>query len=157
MFVSITRDPIDPAAVLARVGRPEDGAAVLFLGTIRNHNEGRRVVGLRYEAYAEMAERLLAEIGGEAVERWLGDDLGDDEETAGRIAVVHRVGDLGIGDIGVAVAASAPHRAESFAACRYVIDELKERVPIWKRERYAEGTEEWLEGTVPTPSEAARE
>ena len=135
----ITREPIDPAGVLSRVGASEDGAVLLFLGIVRDHNEGMGVGGLTYEAYDAMAERVLDEIAGEAAER-----LGTE-----RVAVVHRVGELGIGEASVAIAASSPHRAESFDATRSVIEEIKNRLPVWKKEHYLEGGAAWLEGTTP--------
>lgn len=135
----ITRDPIDPAAVLARVGAAADGATVLFLGTVRDHNDGRAVTGVCYRAYEEMAVKALAGIAREAAGR-----LGTD-----RIAMVHRVGNLEIGEVSVAIAASSPHRAESFDVVRYVLEQIKQRVPVWKRERYAEGDSRWLDGAVP--------
>jgi molybdopterin synthase catalytic subunit len=135
----ITREPIVPTAVLDRVGASEDGAAVLFIGVVRNHNDGARVDGMSYEAYDAMAEKVLDEIAGEAAER-----LGTP-----RIAVVHRVGELGIGEASVAIAASSPHRAESFDATRYVIEEIKKRLPVWKKEHYVEGGSEWLDGIKP--------
>ena len=135
----ITREPIDPAGVLERVGADEDGAVLLFLGVVRDHNEGAGVRGLTYEAYDAMATRVLDEIAGEAAER-----LGTD-----RVAVVHRVGDLGIGETSVAIAASSPHRAEAFDATRYVIEEIKKRLPVWKKEHYVDGAEAWLEGRTP--------
>ena len=137
--VSITLDAIVPQDVLDLVGHQEDGAVLLFLGVVRNHNEGRAVGGLRYEAYPEMAEAVLADIAAEAAQRF-----GTD-----RIAVVHRVGDLGIGEIAVAVAVSSPHRAESFDGARYVMEELKRRLPVWKHEAYADGDAAWVEGTEP--------
>jgi molybdopterin synthase catalytic subunit len=135
----ITRDPIGPRDVLERVGAPEDGAVLVFLGVVRNHNEGEAVRGMSYDAYDEMATKVLAEIAGEAAQR-----LGTD-----RVAVVHRVGELAIGDVSVAIAASSPHRAESFDATRYVIEEIKKRLPVWKKEHYVEGKSEWLDGEVP--------
>jgi len=129
---------LDVAAVLGRVGSPADGAAVLFVGTVRDRNDGRPVTGIRYEAYVEMAEAELGRIVAEASARW-----GTD-----RIAVVHRIGELAVGEASVAIAVSAPHRAASFEACRYIIDELKARVPVWKRERYADGGAAWLAGEV---------
>lgn len=100
---------------------------------------------MTYEAYVEMAEPVLAEIAQEAATR-----LGTE-----RVAVEHRVGDLSIGEVSIAIAVSSPHRAESFDASRYVIEEVKKRLPIWKREHYTDGTADWVEGTVPPrPSRA---
>lgn len=140
----VTRDPIDPASVLARVGAAEDGAAVLFLGVVRNENEGRPVSGMEYEGYAEMAREQLAAIVAEAARR-----AGSE-----RVAAVHRLGELEVGETSVAVAVSAPHRAEAFDAARYVIEQVKARLPVWKRERYLDGEPEWLPGR--TPSVAGR-
>lgn len=135
----VTADPIDPAEVLARVGADEDGAVVLFLGIVRNHNDGRPVSGMEYEAYREMAEGVLDEIAVEAAERWATD----------RLAVVHRVGALEVGDASVAIAVSTPHRAEAYEASRYVIEEIKQRLPIWKREHYVDGERRWVPGRRP--------
>ena len=135
----ITREPIRPRDVLERVGAAEDGAVLLFLGVVRNHNDGAAVSGMTYDAYDEMAGTVLGEIAGEAAER-----LGTD-----RVAVVHRVGELEIGQVSVAIAASSPHRAESFDATRYVIEEIKKRLPVWKKEHYVEAGSKWLEGNVP--------
>lgn len=140
----ITTEPLDPAAVLAMVGAPNDGAVLLFLGTVRNQNEGRRVVGMRYDAYVAMAESVLAEIAAEAATR-----LGTD-----RIVVAHRIGTLRVGEVSVAIAVSSPHRAEAYEASRYVIEEIKKRLPVWKEEHYAEGDARWLEGQVPPVPEA---
>lgn len=135
----VTRTPIEPGAVLERVGASEDGAVALFLGVVRDHNDGSAVTGLTYDAYDEMATRVLDEIATEAAGR-----LGTD-----RIAVVHRVGELAIGDVSVAIAASSPHRAESFDATRYVIEEIKKRLPVWKKEHYVASESRWLDGAVP--------
>ena len=135
----MTRDAIDPQSVLARVGADEDGAVILFLGVVRDHNDGRPVSGMTYEAYDEMAGSVLEAIAEEAAER-----LGTD-----RVAVVHRAGELAIGDVSVAIAASSPHRAESFDAARYVIEEIKKRLPVWKKEHYAEAESRWLDGVTP--------
>jgi molybdopterin synthase catalytic subunit len=135
----ITREPIVPQQVLDRVGSSADGAAVLFLGTVREQNEGAPVSGLSYDAYDEMAETVLTAIAAEAARR-----LGTD-----RIAVVHRVGDLEIGEVSVAIAASSPHRAEAFDAARYVIEQIKQRLPVWKKEHYVEGGARWLDGVTP--------
>src|SRR5918996_342229 len=110
MSAWITADPIDPAVLLAKVGGDEDGAVVLFMGTVRCSNEGRSVSGIRYEAYREMAEAELAEIVSEARA----------QVNDARIAAVHRIGDLGVGECSVAIAVSTPHRAEAFEAARYV-------------------------------------
>lgn len=137
----VTRDPIDPAALLDAVVSPSDGAALLFWGVVRNRNDGRAVTHLEYEAYAEMAEATLAEIVAEARARW----------EVGEIGAVHRIGRLEVGEGSVAIAVASPHRAEAYEASRYVIEELKRRVPIWKREGYAEGGSEWLGGHEPRP------
>jgi molybdopterin synthase catalytic subunit len=146
IHASIGPEPIDPAAVLARVGSREDGATLLFLGVVRDHADGRAVSGMRYDAYAEMAEPVLEEIAREAAER-----LGTD-----RLAVVHRYGELDVGEVSVAIAASSPHRAEAFDASRYVIEEIKKRLPVWKKEHYVDGSAAWVEGTVPPAPEGAR-
>jgi molybdopterin synthase catalytic subunit len=136
---SVTSDPIDPTAMLAGASASSDGAVLLFLGVVRDLNEGRAVGHLEYEAYVPMAERVLRQIAEEATERW----------QTGAISVVHRVGRLEIGETSVAIAVAAPHRGDAYAASRYVIDEIKHRVPIWKREGYLEGESEWVPGTVP--------
>ena len=136
---SITQNPIDTAALLASSTTSTDGAAILFLGVVRDTNEGRAVGHLEYEAYPTMAEAVLKEIVAEAESRW----------TTGDISVIHRIGRLEIGEISVAVMVSAPHRGDAYEASRYVIDELKKRVPIWKREGYLDGEREWLRGYPP--------
>ncbi len=120
---------------------PSDGAVLLFWGVVRNQNEGREVNGLEYEAYAEMAEAKLRGIVTEAAQRW----------GVGEIAVVHRVGKLNVGEASVGIAVAAPHREDAYEASRYVIEELKRRVPIWKREHYLDGPSAWLGGAVPEP------
>lgn len=139
----VTPEPIVPERVLEQVGAPEDGATLLFLGVVRNHADGRPVSGLHYEAYVEMAEGVLREIAREGAEI-----LGTD-----RMAVAHRTGDLEVGDVSVAIAVSSPHRAEAYQASRYVMEEIKKRLPIWKKERYADGESEWVRGTRP-PADA---
>lgn len=135
----VTRDPIEAPDVLRQVGDDRDGAVVLFLGVVRDHNEGAAVTGVSYDAYEEMAGRVLADIGAEAAQR-----LGTD-----RLAVVHRIGELAVGDVSVAIAASSPHRAEAFDAARYVIEEIKKRLPVWKKEHYVAAESRWLDGRTP--------
>jgi molybdopterin synthase catalytic subunit len=135
----ITTEPIEPAHVLANVGSAADGAVLLFLGTVRDRNDGQPVRGMRYDAYAGMAEDVLRTIANEAAAL-----AGSD-----RIAVVHRTGELVIGDISVAIAVSTPHRAAAFDAARHVIEQIKVRLPVWKREHYTEGESRWLDGAVP--------
>jgi molybdopterin synthase catalytic subunit len=140
----ITTEPIDTTDVLSSAGAPEDGAVLLFLGIVRRENEGREVTGMRYDAYDSMAERVLREIA-EAAANTYG---------ATHVAAVHRTGELAIGDISVAVAVSTPHRADAFSAGRWVIDELKQRLPVWKKEHYVDGSR-WLEGNTPPVQETA--
>jgi molybdopterin synthase catalytic subunit len=132
-MVRLVREPIDLAA-LQRVGRG-DGALCLFVGVVRDENDGRAVLRLEYEAYEEMALPLMEEIAAAARDRW----------PISEIRIVHRLGRLEIGEPSVAVAVASPHRAAAFEACRYAIDDLKSRVPIWKKEFYADGAV-WLEG-----------
>jgi molybdopterin synthase catalytic subunit len=130
----IVRAPIDPHAVEAAVRSGACGGVVTFLGIVRERaDDGRPVTGLHYEAHDAMAVAEFAAIANEARERF--GEL--------RAAVVHRAGELNVGEIAVAVCVAAPHRGEAFAACRYLIDELKRRAPIWKKERYAGGGSEW--------------
>lgn len=130
----ITRDRISADSVLALVGGPADGAIDLFLGVVRDNNEGSAVSGMHYDAYVEMAEQVLRAIVEEAAAR----------PGVGSVAAVHRIGELAVGEASVAIAASAPHRAEAFDACRSVIEEIKKRLPVWKKEHYAAGEARWL-------------
>jgi len=141
VFAEVTADPIDTVGVMDRVGGREDGAILLFVGVVRDHNDGRGVSGVGYEAYEEMAEKVLLAIATEASVRF----------GSGRVAVVHRVGELAIGEASVAIAVSGPHRAEAYEASRYVIEEIKSRVPVWKHERYSDGTSDWVAGQAPRP------
>jgi molybdopterin synthase catalytic subunit len=131
--VRLTRDPIDAAAL--GTASPSDGAVCLFLGVVRDHNAGRRVLWLEYEAYEEMALPLMQELAADARRRW----------PITEIHLVHRLGRLEIGEASVAVAVVSPHRREAFEACRHAIDTLKKTVPIWKKE-FFEGGEAWVEG-----------
>jgi molybdopterin synthase catalytic subunit len=130
----LTSDPLDLAALLTRVQSPSRGGVACFVGTVRDHHGGRNVVRLDYSAYAPMAEAECARIVAEAEARW---------HVAA--AVQHRIGTLEIGEAAVAVVAASAHRDEAFLACRYVIEEVKRRVPIWKREVFADGSVEWVD------------
>ena len=136
----VVSGPIDPAQMLDGTLSPEDGAALLFWGVVRNLNDGRPVAHLEYSAYAEMAEREMLRIAGEARARF----------GTGAIHVVHRIGRLEIGEASVAIAVASPHRGEAYEASRYVIEELKRRVPVWKREGYTDGETEWVPGFTPS-------
>jgi molybdopterin synthase catalytic subunit len=138
-FASVVAEPLDAARILADSLSPEDGAALLFWGVVRNENDGRAVTQLEYHAYEAMAERELLRIADEARERW----------STGDIRVVHRVGLLQVGEASIAIAVAAPHRGEAYEASRYVIEQVKQRVPIWKREGYVEGAVEWVPGFTP--------
>jgi molybdopterin synthase catalytic subunit len=120
----IREAPLSLDELVAAVARPDAGALITFIGTVRNENGGLPVTRLEYQAYASMAAKEMARIGAEISENIAGV----------RLAVVHRVGSLAVGDAAVICAASAPHRAEAFEACRLLIDRIKARVPIWKRE-----------------------
>lgn len=135
----LVHEPIDPERLLASVEDDAHGAALLFLGVVRDHAAGRAVRGIRYEAYEEMAAEVLGAIVAEA-SRLLGTD---------RIAVEHRVGELAVGEVSLGIAVSSPHRSEAYDASRYIIEEVKRRLPVWKQERYAEGGEAWVEGAPP--------
>ncbi len=145
---AIVSSPIDPAAVLARVGHRSDGAVLLFLGTVRDHADGRPVSGMAYEAYETMAADVLQAIAEDAAAR-----LGTP-----RVAVVHRVGELAIGEVSVAIGVSSPHRDRAYDASRYVIEEIKRRLPVWKHEHFVGGDARWVEGEplVPVGEGAAR-
>jgi molybdopterin synthase catalytic subunit len=142
LFVQITDAVLDPAPLVRFVEAPEMGAVVTFSGNVRNHNRGRTVEYLEYDAYRPMAERELRRIGEEALERW-----------NCRIALQHRVGRLEVGEPSVLVVVACAHRGDAFEACRWAIDTLKERVPIWKREVW-EGGEVWIEGERDAPVSA---
>jgi molybdopterin synthase catalytic subunit/molybdopterin converting factor small subunit len=125
--------PLDLGAVVAEVEDERAGAIATFQGTVRRQSRGRTVIALEYEAYAGMAEKVMAEIADGVKERY---DLCE-------VAIAHRTGRCEVGEVSVAIAVSAPHRQDALSACRDVIDELKERVPLWKKELY-EGGEEWI-------------
>lgn len=134
--VEVTNEPLVPSDLLAEVGRPDAGATVLFLGTVRDHSDGRDgVTHLNYEAYIEHVEVRIREICREATEAW----------PVLSAVVQHRVGRVGLGEPSVAVAVSTAHRDDGFKTARFLIDELKKRAPIWKQENWPGGAE-WIEG-----------
>lgn len=136
--VHIVREPIDTADLLVRMSHPSDGAQALFLGNVRDHHDGRTVLHLEYEAYEPMALAQLRAICEKAIEAHEVRDVG----------VIHRIGRIDIGEAAVAVLAVSSHRAAAFSACKWAMDEIKQRVPIFKREFYADG-DRWIEGGTP--------
>lgn len=137
-MIELTHAPLDPDVLSRAVLRPSDGGLVVFSGVVRNHSDGLEVRYLEYEAYREMALPKLEQVAQEVAERW----------PMAKVAMAHRLGRMEIGETSVIVAASAPHRAEAFEAGRYAIDRLKEIVPIWKKEHFADG-ERWPAGSIP--------
>jgi molybdopterin synthase catalytic subunit len=133
----LTATPIDLASLHAAVQSADRGGVASFVGLVRDHHQGRAVLRLDYSAYGPMAEAECARIVAEAEQRW---------QVA--VALQHRVGALAIGDAAVAVVVASAHREEAFAACRHVIEEVKRRVPVWKREYYADGTIAWVDPTA---------
>lgn len=136
----LTESPLDLNRLIARVRADDHGGIASFLGVVRSHHQGRTVVRLTYSAYPEMAEAECARIVAEAETRW-----------PVQVALEHRLGTLEIGEAAVAVVAAGAHREEAFAACRHVIEELKNRVPIWKREQFADGGLDWVGQDAPPP------
>jgi molybdopterin synthase catalytic subunit len=137
----LTHGAIDVAPMLAAAARPECGAVNLFLGTTRDHHDGRRVVRLEYEAYDRMALAALTELERAAIERF----------ALSHCSVVHRLGEVPVTEASVAVVVSAAHRGAAFEASRWIMDELKRSVPIWKKEFFADGDAHWVEGHKLTP------
>lgn len=139
VVAEITEDELDGADLLRRVGGTSDGAVIVFEGRVRDHHSGRSVVCLHYDAYREMADEVLRDIAREAI-RATG---------ASAIGVRHRVGSLGPPSVSLVVAVSAAHRRPAYEASSYVIEEIKKRLPLWKREEYGDGTSQWLGGRKP--------
>ncbi|SFJ62647.1 molybdenum cofactor biosynthesis protein MoaE [Thermoflavimicrobium dichotomicum] len=129
MFV-ITQDKIDVQAVIEAVQDPHCGGTCTFIGTVRDLTDGKKTAYLEYEAYEEMAEKMLKQIGDEVLKQF----------GCSHVAISHRIGRLEIGDVAVAIAVSAPHRKEAFEGCRYAIEKLKQVVPIWKKEFGEDGS-----------------
>ena len=134
MRTALVERAIDLGALTAEVWSIRNGATILFVGTVREMNNGRSITAMDYSAYTSMAERELADIVGEAAAKFGTED----------IVVEHRLGTLALGDASVAIAVAHPHRGEAYEASRYVIEQLKQRVPIWKLEHYTDGTREWV-------------
>jgi molybdopterin synthase catalytic subunit len=134
----LTREAIDAGALVASVAAADRGGIAMFLGVVRDHHAGRAVIELEYSGYEPMVERVAAELVTAAERRW-----------PVRVALRHRLGRLAIGDAAVGIAVGGGHRDEAFAACRFLIEEVKRKLPIWKRERYADGTEAWVDPTAP--------
>ena len=132
----VTTDVIDAQELIQAVQTPADGAVCVFYGVVREDSRNKKVRFLEYDAYPEMAEKKMRDILEEVRQKW----------PEQRAAIVHRVGTLGIGEASVVIAVGSPHRGESFEACRYVIDRVKQEVPIWKKEVFTDG-EEWVEGS----------
>jgi molybdopterin synthase catalytic subunit len=141
----LTSSTIDAASLISEVEAPSRGAVSVFLGTVRNSNDGRAVDGIDYSAYDTMAVAEMNRIVAESIERFPGV----------AVAVEHRIGTLRVGDVSVGIACAHAHRAAALDANRYVIEELKKRVPIWKREHYVDGTSDWVDPTR-GPMEASR-
>jgi len=133
-MIQLVEKPIDTTTVVDSVRSPDSGAVVLFLGTVRERTNDRKTSSLEYECYPEMAEKKLAELEAEARRRW----------PLTECTVVHRLGHLAVGETSVAIAVSAAHRRAAFEAGQWLIDRIKEVVPIWKKENYADGTSDWV-------------
>jgi molybdopterin synthase catalytic subunit/molybdopterin converting factor small subunit len=133
-WITLTDEPIDSSSLLDRVRSRNAGAVCLFLGTVRERTGDLVTTELEYEAFPEMALSKLQALAAQARRQW----------PIERLAIVHRVGVLGLGEIAVVIAVGTPHRAEGFAACQWLMDSIKADVPIWKKERWADGREEWV-------------
>jgi molybdopterin synthase catalytic subunit len=137
LLVRVTTEPLEPSDAVRFVQDPSAGGICLFLGTVRDHSAEGQVTGLQYEAWEELAATRLTEVADEMFERW----------PVLRVALLHRTGSLEVGEASVAVACSAPHRAEAFEACRHGIERIKVDVPIWKKEALVTGRSHWVRGS----------
>lgn len=142
-LTAITTAPLDTEALVGALDTTGIGAVTTFIGLVRGHNLGRRVLHLEYEAYETLAVKGLDRIVSESLEKW----------PSVRVAIHHRIGRMEIGEASVAIAAASPHRADAFAAARYAIERIKQIVPIWKHE-YFEGGDVWIEGATADPDNA---
>jgi Molybdopterin converting factor, large subunit len=136
-LVRVTSDPLSVDEALSSVADDGAGGTCVFVGTVRDHSEAGDVTGLRYEAWDELADKRLHEIADELFEKW----------PIRKIAILHRIGDLAVGEASVVIACSAPHRSDAFEACRHGIERLKEDVPIWKKEALVSGDAHWVMGS----------
>ena len=140
--MTVTSAPLDVMSAAAAVAGARDGAVATFVGLVRDHNAGRRVLWLEYEAYAPLTVKTFEQIEAEAATNW----------PDARLAIHHRVGRVEIGEASVAIAAASPHRGNAFAACRYAIERVKQIAPIWKHEHF-EGGDVWIEGATADPAD----
>jgi molybdopterin synthase catalytic subunit len=136
-LIRVTAEPLLVEVATSFIADPASGGTCIFLGTVRDHSEAGEVTGLTYEAWDDLAERRLTELADELFERW----------PVRKTALLHRTGELAIGEVSVIVACSAPHRAEAFEACRHGIERLKEDAPIWKKEGLVSGEAHWVMGS----------
>ena len=136
-FLNITTNTIEPQAAITFVAEATQGAADFFIGTVRDHNLGRSVRGVSYDVFEELGLNVFKELATEARQRW-GEKL--------NIYIEHYKGRLDVGGISILIAVSSPHRDESFKACRYLLEEIKHRAPIWKQEHYLDGDSQWVQG-----------
>jgi molybdopterin synthase catalytic subunit len=137
LLIRLSTEPLSVDDALASIADPGAGGTCVFVGTVRDRSDAGNVTGLHYEAWDDVATERLAEIGKEMLDRW----------PLCRVAILHRTGDLAVGEASVVVACSAPHRAEAFDACRHGIERLKEDVPIWKKEELVSGEATWVMGS----------
>ena len=141
-MIELIQEASNTNTVLESVASTRSGAVVLFLGTTREFTAGRQTASLDYESYGEMAQRKMEELEAEARQRW----------SLIEVTLVHRLGHVGLGEASVAIAVSSPHRGDAFTAGQWLIDTLKEIVPIWKKENWADGTNEWVHPGMPSPT-----
>ena len=137
LLIRLSTEPLSVEDALASIADPGAGGTCVFVGTVRDRSDAGEVTGLHYEAWDDLATERLSEIGREMLDRW----------PLCRVAILHRTGDLAVGEASVVVACSAPHRAEAFDACRHGIERLKEDVPIWKKEGLVSGEATWVMGS----------
>jgi molybdopterin synthase catalytic subunit len=140
----VTADPLKAEGIVALVSSPGCGAVATFIGLVRDHNAGRRVEWLDYEAYPALAVKTFERIGSETAARW----------PSAALAIHHRTGRVAVGEASVIIAAASPHRADAFSACRYAIERVKQIAPVWKHEHF-EGGDVWIEGATADPDDEA--